>query len=460
MDSKQIRQEMKKTLGYNARQVTVKQSHYSIVFTVRDSAVDVQAVKSFGRNFESISRDHATGCILRGGNTFVEVRLSDAVEAEFKTAWLPALEEAAQKIEGNTLQPIEGTDCLLGLDDGRANNYTLWEKEGGVTRYWGLESVAIDLGMKGAQEQETEAAQVNEEGAPKDQIEEIEISEQSEEDKNEPNHYEERQEARRERYEELAAKNEARSNVFYSEARRVGSHIPFGQPILVGHHSEGRARRDAARITRNMGQSVEAGNKAEYYRRKADSVGKGGISSDDPAALKKLREKLEGMERGHTFMKTINKAWRAAGKPESDNLEGWEKVAEHPAVKALDFDKIDELRKRQANPWFSGRAPFPAYSLSNNTANMKRVKDRIAALERAAAAPEAEDVNGTIEGMEYTLHENTELNRIQILFDGKPPAEVRAVLKKNGFRFAPSQKAWQRHLNANGRNAARRVLSP
>jgi hypothetical protein len=34
--------------------------------------------------------------------------------------------------------------------------------------------------------------------------------------------------------------------------------IPFGQPILVGHHSEGRARRDQGRIESGMRAGVES----------------------------------------------------------------------------------------------------------------------------------------------------------------------------------------------------------
>ena len=47
--------------------------------------------------------------------------------------------------------------------------------------------------------------------------------------------------------------------------------------------------------------------------------------------------------------------------------------------------------------------------------------------------------------------------RLQIIFDGKPEADVRAVLKKYGFKWAPSQGAWQRMLNPAGKYALNRV---
>ena len=71
------------------------------------------------------------------------------------------------------------------------------------------------------------------------------------------------------RYETYAANAEARAESRYNNARAIGSHIPFGQPILVGHHSERRHRRDIERIDNNMRKSVEESEKAEYFKDRA-----------------------------------------------------------------------------------------------------------------------------------------------------------------------------------------------
>lgn len=42
-------------------------------------------------------------------------------------------------------------------------------------------------------------------------------------------------------------------------------------------------------------------------------------------------------------------------------------------------------------------------------------------------------------------------------FEGKPDEQTREVLKRNGFRWAPSQGAWQRQLTQNGKYAAAQV---
>jgi hypothetical protein len=43
--------------------------------------------------------------------------------------------------------------------------------------------------------------------------------------------------------------------------------------------------------------------------------------------------------------------------------------------------------------------------------------------------------------------DNVPYNRIQIFFDEKPDADIRKKLKQNGFRWAPSNGAWQSYRN-------------
>jgi len=64
--------------------------------------------------------------------------------------------------------------------------------------------------------------------------------------------YAERKEARIDRLESRAAKAQSESAASYNTARSIMDHIPTGQPILVGHHSEKRHRRDLDKIDRNM----------------------------------------------------------------------------------------------------------------------------------------------------------------------------------------------------------------
>lgn len=100
----------------------------------------------------------------------------------------------------------------------------------------------------------------------------------------------------------------------------------------------------------------------------------------------------------------------------------------------------------------TGRIGYPAYELQNNNANIRRIRGRIAELKKRT--------ENTPEGWEFDggrVVVNTAENRLQIIFDGKPDADIRTELKGEGFRWAPSQGAWQRQLTDNAMRAARRL---
>lgn len=74
---------------------------------------------------------------------------------------------------------------------------------------------------------------------------------------------------RADRRAEWAEKAERRSEAAFSGVRRLADSIPLGQPILVGHHSERRARADCRRIDNGMRRGVEEAAKAAYHRDRA-----------------------------------------------------------------------------------------------------------------------------------------------------------------------------------------------
>lgn len=63
----------------------------------------------------------------------------------------------------------------------------------------------------------------------------------------------------------------------------------------------------------------------------------------------------------------------------------------------------------------------------------------------------------TINGETAKIIRNKDEMRLQLVFDGKPAEKTREILKSNGFRWAPSQSAWQRLLNDNAECALRRI---
>jgi hypothetical protein len=161
------------------------------------------------------------------------------------------------------------------------------------------------------------------------------------------------------------------------------------------------------------------------------------IRSDEDDAIEQLQAKIDAAESDQAQMKAVNRIIR--GK----KLDHQAKVEK---IKKLGLsDELLEVMRR------AGEGKFPSYRLTNNNANIKRMKTRIATLQAEASRSEAEDRQGTIGGTPVTIIENRDENRLQIVFDGKPPTEIRNTLKSNGFRWAPSQDAWQRLLNDNAR---------
>ena len=65
----------------------------------------------------------------------------------------------------------------------------------------------------------------------------------------------------------------------------------------------------------------------------------------------------------------------------------------------------------------------------------------------------------TINGETAKIIRNKEEMRLQLVFDGKPSEKTREILKSNGFRWAPSQSAWQRLLNDNAEYALKRIAA-
>lgn len=237
--------------------------------------------------------------------------------------------------------------------------------------------------------------------------------------------YRERKEARVERLEERADKARAQSTAAFQTAHEIGSAIPFGQPILVGHHSERHHRRDLDRIDRNMRKSVEASEKADYYdRRAASAASNHAISSDDPDAVEKLEAKLATLQAAQERDKERN-AWYRKHK----TMKGCPGITDEDAARA--DAQLAEMRE-------GIRRPVPSWQLSNRNGEIKRIKDRLAQLRRVDEMEHTE-----IEFDGGTIITNEDVNRVQILFDEKPDDATRSKLKSNGFRWSRTEGAWQ-----------------
>lgn len=82
--------------------------------------------------------------------------------------------------------------------------------------------------------------------------------------------------ARADRLQGRADRHAAASEAFADKADQISGFIPFGQPILAGHHSQRRHERDVQRLRSYTSRSIEEAQLAEDNQRRAD------IAAADP----------------------------------------------------------------------------------------------------------------------------------------------------------------------------------
>ena len=183
--------------------------------------------------------------------------------------------------------------------------------------------------------------------------------------------YTDRREAKADRYRGFSENAGRRSVQAFGAVDRLASMIPLGQPILVGHHSEGRARADRRRIDNGMRRGIDEGKRADHWERRADAVEDDkSIRSDDPAAVVKLRDKIAELEAKRDKMKRINSLYRKG------DVE---------ALAALDLDyEVLKVKVDAAYSW--EKAPFPGYAMTNLGGNIRRYKGRLKEAEAQAVA--------------------------------------------------------------------------
>lgn len=103
----------------------------------------------------------------------------------------------------------------------------------------------------------------------------------------------ERAQRRTEYHEEHAGRAAASADAAAKAEHAILDMIPPGQPILVGHHSERRHRRDLARADSLMRRSIAESERSEYHAQRAEtSAGYRERREDIPRTLRRIA-KLE-----------------------------------------------------------------------------------------------------------------------------------------------------------------------
>lgn len=156
------------------------------------------------------------------------------------------------------------------------------------------------------------------------------------------------------------------------------------------------------------------------------------IMAGDADALDRLAIELAKREKKQEAMKKANSTIR---KHKANGPQ-----AQIQALVELGYS--EQIAAELIKPDFCNRVGFANFELTNNSAEIRRLKARIEQIEKMQAAPVLEK-----QGDGVRLEDDPPANRIRLFFDGKPNEETRANLKKNGFRWTPSLGAWQAYRN-------------
>jgi hypothetical protein len=183
----------------------------------------------------------------------------------------------------------------------------------------------------------------------------------------------------------------------------------------------------------------------------SESLGSVELSSSDQAKVKDYERQISSLESERDRNTEINKLVR------SNDIEGSNKKLKEMGVSE---NTIESLR----NPSYgsAGIKPWVNQNLSGNISSKKEMIEKIkknAKLNNAATEGESGGIKQGDTGVHGIDFENNQSDeRVRLTFDGKPSAETRSELKRNGFKWSPSNSAWQRNNNEAGHSATKRLL--
>ncbi len=152
-----------------------------------------------------------------------------------------------------------------------------------------------------------------------------------------------------------------------------------------------------------------------------------------------MERKVTALRERQEFMKKVNAWYKKNG-----TLDGCPEMTE---------EQIAEMKAAMQTGFHFEDRPFQRYEISNNGQNLRKAEERLKDLK---AAKEKETTEEETEF--FQVVENTEIMRLQLIFDDKPEPEVREILKRNGFRWSPKNEAWQRQLTPNAKYALGNVI--
>lgn len=231
-----------------------------------------------------------------------------------------------------------------------------------------------------------------------------------------------------------------------AESRCMSSFIvgPANFPTRRNEKRQATAHKRMGEIRDHVAAARKAVERRAFPHGRPD----GPVRGSNPDAADLLRQNIEERERRQEAMKVANKALRKVREESEETMA--QAVAEATGWSL-------QVARAAIAPNVFGKRGFEAFELSNNNAEIRRLRSRLDGIE-AKQQEQGRDTEEDTAAGPVRVVENVDADRIQLMFDGKPEEAVRRTLKALGFRWSPSHEAWQRHLNNAGRHAVAQFL--
>ncbi|WP_269581933.1 DUF3560 domain-containing protein [Roseibium sp. Sym1] len=160
----------------------------------------------------------------------------------------------------------------------------------------------------------------------------------------------ERAEAKAARLDELAEKRQRDANRFAAAANELSRAFEFGQPILVGHHSERKARKTQERMHSNERKAHKATDLANYWLYRAEGVERHANRKNDPKVrarrIKTLLSELREVQGNLNHYHAALSLWERFTEPEAiKKLIGIGQIATGPITRFGDYMAVENGEK-------------------------------------------------------------------------------------------------------------------
>ena len=185
-----------------------------------------------------------------------------------------------------------------------------------------------------------------------------------------------RTEFRADRFKEYSHKRANEAEAERDHVKTLADQIPFGQPILVGHHSEKRARKHAQKIENGMRRAVNLWETSKYWKMRAAGAIRHAEYKERPDVRARRIKKLEADQR--RFQRNI------------DDAKKWLNVWLHPSIFAKsradlvanysqNYDLWSKLDKGEINHKEARSQDVPRFeaSIKFNTRWVNHFKNRL-----------------------------------------------------------------------------------